>query len=91
MALWFKKSQRWVYQYAHELGGFRIGGSWVFTKKGVEDALQRRKTMESYRNIQEDQVSGNEAYKKRRRKMGSEKTKGVERKRKAWAKRHNLD
>jgi len=35
------KSLRWVYHHAPELGASRIGGSWIFTEEGLNDALQR--------------------------------------------------
>jgi hypothetical protein len=40
------KSLRWVYHHAPELGASRIGGSWIFTEEGLNDALQRARRME---------------------------------------------
>jgi hypothetical protein len=91
IALRFKKSPRWVYQYAHELGGFRIGGSWFFTKEGVDYAIQRRKKMESDSDLQRDKISGITVDKKRGHRLGSQKTQGIDKEQKAAAKRHNLD
>ena len=36
-----RKSDSWVYDHAPDLGGVKIGGSWVFTEEGLSDALQR--------------------------------------------------
>lgn len=35
------KSERWVYANAADLGASRIAGSWIFTERGLKDALQR--------------------------------------------------
>jgi hypothetical protein len=37
-----RKSLPWVYAHAVELGAVKIGGSWIFTEEGVEDAIQRK-------------------------------------------------
>ena len=39
------KSLRWVYKYGYDLGGVKIGGSWIFTKENLYNALQARKEM----------------------------------------------
>jgi len=39
------KSLRWVYKYGYDLGGVKIGGSWIFTKESLFNALQARKEM----------------------------------------------
>lgn len=33
------KSLRWVYAHAHQLGGLKVGGSWIFTRANLERAL----------------------------------------------------
>jgi len=33
-------SEGWVYNHAQELGGVKIGGKWLFTERGLENALQ---------------------------------------------------
>jgi hypothetical protein len=40
MAARLNKSLRWVYGHAHELGGARIGGSWIFTEEGLANAIK---------------------------------------------------
>jgi hypothetical protein len=42
-----KKSLRWIYDHAEELGGKKIGGSWIFTEEGLRDALQGKRQVES--------------------------------------------
>lgn len=34
------KSLSWVYAHAEELGGARIGGSWIFTVRGLKESLE---------------------------------------------------
>ncbi len=34
---------RFVYKYAYELNGAKIGGVWFFTELGVDDAMQERR------------------------------------------------
>jgi len=36
-----KKSLKYVYGNAPVLGGVKIGGSWIFTQEGFENAIQR--------------------------------------------------
>ena len=48
------KSLRWVYHHAPELGASRIGGSWIFTEEGLNDALQRARRMEGDQVISEE-------------------------------------
>jgi hypothetical protein len=36
------KSLKFVYTHAAELGGAKIGGSYIFTQEGLYDALQRK-------------------------------------------------
>jgi len=34
------KSIKWVYSNASSLGAVRIGGSWIFTEEGLNDAIK---------------------------------------------------
>ena len=38
-----QKSLNWVYDHALDLGAKRIGGSWIFTKEGLDHAIQGKK------------------------------------------------
>lgn len=68
-----KKSQKWVYNHAGELGASRVGGSWIFTQEGLIDALERGKRVEGCLpgsgNRQAN--SADVRHKKRSRKMGA--------------------
>lgn len=35
------KNLRWVYANAPRLGGLKIGGSWIFTRANLENALSK--------------------------------------------------
>ena len=35
----FKKSSKWIYAHAEELGGTRVGRSWIFSEESVSNAL----------------------------------------------------
>ena len=37
------KSKRWVYAHGYELGGVKIGGTWIFTLEGFRDAIQGKR------------------------------------------------
>jgi len=41
------KSRSWVYGHAAELGASRIGSSWIFTKEGLTEALQKARREDS--------------------------------------------
>ena len=69
----FKKSVRWVYRHGFELGGFKIGGSWFFTERGLADAIQRGQKMEGKGYGQWPTVHEIKRYQKRGRPVGSEK------------------
>ena len=43
-----KKSVRWVYANGTDLGGVKIGGSWIFTQENFYDAIQRKKQVAGY-------------------------------------------
>ena len=42
-----QKSLGWVYAHAGELGASKIGGSYIFTEEGLEDAIQRGKLLQA--------------------------------------------
>jgi len=86
-----KKSIRWVYSHADQLGGVKIGGSWIFTKEGFKNAIQTKQKMESSGYFQRPTVSGTLQYQKRSNYLGKRKTKGVETVRREAAMRHGLD
>jgi hypothetical protein len=46
----FRKSVKWVYNHAKELGGSKIGGSWFFTERGLSSAIQRGQEVEGQGN-----------------------------------------
>ena len=66
VATYLKASTSWVYAYAPELGGAKIGGTWFFTEEGVDDALSKWQEMASTYH-----ASGAEAYKTVRDEKGS--------------------
>ena len=41
------KSRSWVYAHAAELGASRIGSTWIFTKEGLTEALQKARREDS--------------------------------------------
>jgi hypothetical protein len=56
-----KKSPRWVYAHAYELGAAKIGGSLIFTQEGVENAILRSQQEGMERRSQNPrQAGGNE-------------------------------
>ena len=46
------KPLHWVYHHGFELGGIKIGGSWIFTEEAFKDAIQSRQRLqvESYKS-----------------------------------------
>jgi hypothetical protein len=85
-----KKSLKFVYVNAPELGGVKIGGSWIFTKEGFENALQRGSQMAGQGNIQGRAVHKPTQNKKSRNGLGNRKTKGTQEEREALAERAGL-
>jgi hypothetical protein len=41
-----QKSAKWVYSHAEDLGGVKIGGTWIFTERGFEYAIKGGKALE---------------------------------------------
>lgn len=50
-----KKSLRWVYNHAADLGAARIGKSLIFTEEGLIDAIQRGQEVEGVHHSQKRQ------------------------------------
>ena len=83
-------SLKFVYSNASDLGGVKIGGSWIFTQEGLENAISRRIQMAGKSNI-----SGSTAHKLAHNKkggyrLGKLKTKGAKEERKTLATRAGL-
>lgn len=89
----FGKSERWTYNHAAELGGVKIGGSWFFTKEGLDAVLREKaQKIQGSRQVQNGTVHSNLPDKARGRGMGNRKKKRAQREsRKEHAKRHSLD
>jgi hypothetical protein len=85
------KSIRWVYSHADELGGAKIGGSWIFTREGFENAVQTKQKLASGGNSQRPEIPSIVQHKKGRSCLGKLETKGIEAERREAAKRHGLD
>jgi hypothetical protein len=90
VAVFFGKTTRWVYKNAAQLNGAKIGGSWIFTKEGISDAIQRGQEMARESNFQGAKVHVITPDKKRRRGLGGKEKKGAERSRKSLAERAGL-
>ncbi|UCF82166.1 MAG: helix-turn-helix domain-containing protein [Desulfobacteraceae bacterium] len=72
------KSVRWVYSYAGELGAARIGGSWIFTEEGLQDAIQRKRGNMAEQGLFSGQtIHQTVQNQKRSPEMGKRKTQGV--------------
>jgi hypothetical protein len=85
------KSIRWVYSNAYDLGGTKIGGSWIFTKEGFENAIQTKQKVARGGNSQRPEIPSIVQHKKGRSCLGKRETKGIEAERRKAAKRHGLD
>jgi len=85
------KSLRWCYEHAQELGAARIGGSWIFTEEGLQDALQRGQELARSSSLSGKAAPNIKVYETRSHRMGIRKTEGIERERKEAAARHGLD
>ena len=84
-----RKSERWVYLHAIELGGAYLGGSWFFSESEVENAIQRGKDVARRRKNQRQEDSPKVGFltEKRRCRMGAQR----KREREEAARRHGLD
>lgn len=85
------KSIRWVYSHAYDLGGAKIGGSWIFTKEGFENAIQTKQKVAGSGNFQRAEIPNIVQHKKGGNCLGKRETKGIEAERREAAKRHGLD
>ena len=85
-----KKSLKFVYANASELEGTKIGGSWIFTQEGFENAIQIGKKLEGKGNLQRPEIYEPFQIKKGRTKMGKRQTKETKESRKALAERAGL-
>jgi hypothetical protein len=73
-----KKSLRWIYDHAPELGGVKIGGSWLFTMEGLNSALQGRETVEGKGHYQWPKKNSIVPNQKRSVRVGKSKSQGIE-------------
>jgi hypothetical protein len=86
-----KKSERWVYTHADELGGAKIGGSWFFTEGRIEDALQRKRKIQGRGNLPRQEGGDKTVFAKGGCKgMGNQNKKEIHENRQAAAERHDL-
>ena len=85
-----KKSLRWVYAHALELGAVRIGGSVIFTEEALENALQRGESAQGSCYVERRKASAVMPDKERGRRMGGSEEEGAQGERKAAAARHGL-
>jgi len=85
-----KKSLRWVYSNAANLGAARIGGSWIFTEEGLIDGLQRGQEISRNSIPSGQKVHVFAGNKKGREKLGDRKKEGTETDLKEAAERHGL-
>lgn len=80
-----------MYNHWQELGGCKIGGTIIFTKEGVQDAIQRGQTMASNATSQGDQGQNKAVrHKKRSSRMRATGTGPAEKHRIETAERHGL-
>jgi hypothetical protein len=88
-----KKSLPWVYAHAPELGAVKIGGSWIFTQEGVEDAILRfqAEAMESCGKAQGQTLYPQVQKKARGFGVGSQYESQAEKSTKRLARKHGLD
>jgi len=66
------KSLRWVYAHGAELGGARIGKTWIFTEEGLADAYKRQnaEAMERANQLAGKKIPGGFSDQKRGHSMG---------------------
>ncbi|MDH4317123.1 MAG: hypothetical protein OEV64_01915 [Desulfobulbaceae bacterium] len=69
------KSTSWVYKNAANLGAAFIGGSWIFTQEGLENAIQRGQEMAREHNASRNEIHENFPDQKRGNELGSNKEK----------------
>jgi hypothetical protein len=81
-----KKSVRWVYANGDTLGGVKIGGSWIFTKENLTDAIQRKRQMAGGGYDPGQKIHGPVVNQKGGGKLGAGQTREIQ----EAARRHNL-
>jgi len=86
----FPFTARWVYNHALELGGVKIGGAWIFTREGLENAIQRRRQVAGQGNVPGAKIYQIERHQNRGTRLGKRKTPEAERERKELAERAGL-
>ena len=90
ISIHMKKSLKFVYANASELGGIKIGGSWIFTQEGLENALQRRRQMAGQGDIQRPTVHEPAQSNKGLNRLGTLHSKGTKEEREKLAARAGL-
>jgi hypothetical protein len=90
ISICLKKSLKFVYSNAAKLGGIKIGGSWIFTQEGFENALQRGKQLAGQSDIQRSKIHKSAQDKKGRYRLGTLKAKGTQEERETLAARAGL-
>ncbi|MBW2307529.1 MAG: helix-turn-helix domain-containing protein [Deltaproteobacteria bacterium] len=86
-----KKSVRWVYTHARELGAAKIGGSWIFTQEGLDDAIQRGQEMAWDAHASRQKASSLISNQKGCCRLGKREAKRIAVWREKAAQRHGLD
>lgn len=86
-----RRSEKWVYDHAGELGAAKIGGTLFFTERGLEDAIQRGQEVARGRHIRREKVPGVAVDKACGWRVGKPETQRTEEGRQDAAKRHGLD
>lgn len=87
----FNRSEQWVYNHSRELGGFKIGGSLFFTLEGLEDAIQRKRSLAGSGDDQEKENRAKDIQiEARRRRMGATIEGEAEKYRNEAAERHGF-
>ena len=83
------KSLRWVYSHGAELNGSLIGGTWIFTEEGLQNAIQTGQEVARRRKNRGQADSSKISFltEKRRCRMGTQR----EKEREEAARRHGLD
>ena len=75
------RGKSWVYQHAEELGGVKVGGTWLFpSEEHIYDCLfGKRKRMEVRLRTKQEKIHGNMVRdKKRSQESRSKKKTGIE-------------
>ena len=86
-----RRSEKWVYDHAGELGAAKIGGSIFFTEWGLEDAIQRGQEVARSRHIRREKAPGTASNKACGWRVGKPETEGTKEGREDAARRHGLD